>query len=48
MTDWRSRWEDGHYVVVVGLTGERVYVMDPSVRRATHISRAGNFSLLAP
>ena len=32
VTDWRSRWEDGHYVVVVGLTGERVYVMDPSVR----------------
>ena len=32
VTDWRSRWEDGHYVVVVGVTAERVYVMDPSVR----------------
>jgi len=30
--DWRTNWEDGHYVVVVGLTDERVYVMDPSVR----------------
>jgi predicted double-glycine peptidase len=32
VTDWRSDWEDGHYVVVVGVTGDRVYVMDPSVR----------------
>ena len=30
--DWRTNWEDGHYVVVVGLSHERVYVMDPSVR----------------
>jgi predicted double-glycine peptidase len=30
--DWGTNWEDGHYVVVVGLTDERVYVMDPSVR----------------
>jgi predicted double-glycine peptidase len=32
VTDWRSDWEDGHYVVVVGITSDRVYVMDPSVR----------------
>lgn len=32
VTDWRSHWEDGHYVVVVGVTEDRVYVMDPSVR----------------
>jgi predicted double-glycine peptidase len=32
VTDWRTNWEDGHYVVVVGLSAERVYVMDPSVR----------------
>jgi predicted double-glycine peptidase len=32
ITDWRTRWEDGHYVVVVGLSRDRVYVMDPSVR----------------
>lgn len=32
VTDWRTNWEDGHYVVVVGLTRDRVYVMDPSVR----------------
>jgi len=30
--DWRTNWEDGHYVVVVGLSRDRVYVMDPSVR----------------
>jgi len=32
VSDWRASWEDGHYVVVVGVTGDRVYVMDPSVR----------------
>jgi ABC-type bacteriocin/lantibiotic exporter with double-glycine peptidase domain len=32
VTDWRTNWEDGHYVVVVGLSRDRVYVMDPSVR----------------
>jgi len=32
VTDWRANWEDGHYVVIVGLADDRVYVMDPSVR----------------
>ena len=32
VTDWRANWEDGHYVVIVGLSDDRVYVMDPSVR----------------
>jgi len=32
VADWRTNWEDGHYVVVVGLSRERIYVMDPSVR----------------
>jgi predicted double-glycine peptidase len=32
VSDWRTDWEDGHYVVVVGLSRDRVYVMDPSVR----------------
>jgi predicted double-glycine peptidase len=32
VTDWRSHWEDGHYVVVVGVSDDRVYFMDPSVR----------------
>jgi ABC-type bacteriocin/lantibiotic exporter with double-glycine peptidase domain len=32
VASWRTRWEDGHYVVVVGISAERVYVMDPSVR----------------
>lgn len=31
-TDWESDWEDGHYVVLVGLDDARVYAMDPSVR----------------
>jgi predicted double-glycine peptidase len=30
--DWRADWDDGHYVVVVGVSGRRIYVMDPSVR----------------
>ncbi len=29
---WRTDWEDGHYVVLVGLDAGRVYVMDPSIR----------------
>jgi predicted double-glycine peptidase len=32
VADWRTHWEDGHYVVVVGLDRDRVYVMDPSIR----------------
>ncbi|HEX4404163.1 MAG TPA: hypothetical protein VH560_05000, partial [Polyangia bacterium] len=32
IADWRTSWEDGHYVDVVGVDGTRVYVMDPSVR----------------
>ena len=32
VADWRVNWEDGHYVVIVGLFADRVYVMDPSVR----------------
>jgi ABC-type bacteriocin/lantibiotic exporter with double-glycine peptidase domain len=32
VTDWKTSWEDGHYVVVVGLSPDRVFVMDPSVR----------------
>ncbi|MBS2030652.1 MAG: C39 family peptidase [Deltaproteobacteria bacterium] len=27
---WRDAWEDGHFVVVVGLDAERLYVMDPA------------------
>jgi len=32
VSDWRSDWDDGHYVVIVGVSRNRVYVMDPSVR----------------
>jgi predicted double-glycine peptidase len=30
--DPATGWEDGHYIVVVGLDDERIYAMDPSVR----------------
>ncbi len=29
--DWKNTWEDGHYVVVVGLDNQYIYVMDPSL-----------------
>ena len=29
---WQDHWEDGHYVVLVGMDDRNVYVMDPSVR----------------
>ncbi len=32
VSDWPSDWDDGHYVVIVGVGSRRVYVMDPSVR----------------
>ncbi|HEY4393896.1 MAG TPA: cysteine peptidase family C39 domain-containing protein [Polyangia bacterium] len=54
VTDWRSHWEDGHYVVVVGLSDDRVYFMDPSVRtgyaylpRAAFVDRWHDYDLEA-
>lgn len=32
VADWKANWEDGHYVVIVGVSDDRVYVMDPSIR----------------
>lgn len=29
-TPWKDRWEDGHYVVLIGIDDHYVYVMDPS------------------
>ncbi len=29
-TPWRDRWEDGHYVVLVGMDSRLAYLMDPS------------------
>jgi predicted double-glycine peptidase len=43
VTDWRSHWEDGHYVVVVGVAGDRVTVMDPSVRSGYAYLRRDQF-----
>jgi len=43
ITDWRASWEDGHYVVVVGLTRDRVFVMDPSVRTGYAYLRREDF-----
>lgn len=28
--DWKNDWEDGHYVVLVALDEQNVYIMDPS------------------
>src|SRR5262249_22957552 len=28
-TSWATDWDDGHYVVVVGLDGANIYTMDP-------------------
>lgn len=33
-TPWKDRWEDGHYVVLVGMDSHFVYVMDPSAHGA--------------
>jgi|SRR5262252_41774 len=41
--DWQANWEDGHYVVIVGLTDDRVYVMDPSVRTGYAYLPRGQF-----
>ncbi|HVV16453.1 MAG TPA: cysteine peptidase family C39 domain-containing protein [Polyangia bacterium] len=41
--DWRASWEDGHYVVVVGLSRDRVFVMDPSVRTGYAYLRRNDF-----
>jgi len=39
--DPATEWEDGHYVVVVGLDAGRVYAMDPSVRTGyAYLSRS--------
>ena len=32
VADWSAAWDDGHYVVLVGMDAGRVYLMDPSVR----------------
>jgi len=31
VADWSEVWDDGHWVVVVGLDDEKVYVMCPSI-----------------
>jgi len=28
--DWKNKWDDGHYVVVIGYDEQNIYVMDPS------------------
>jgi ABC-type bacteriocin/lantibiotic exporter with double-glycine peptidase domain len=43
VADWSASWEDGHYVVVVGLSRERVFVMDPSVRTGYAYLRRPDF-----
>jgi predicted double-glycine peptidase len=29
--DWENKWEDGHYVVLIGIDAEYAYFMDPSM-----------------
>jgi predicted double-glycine peptidase len=43
ISDWGASWEDGHYVDIVGLDAERVYVMDPSVRTGYAYLPRGEF-----
>ncbi len=43
VADWSTTWEDGHYVVVVGLSRDRVFVMDPSVRTGYAYLRRPDF-----
>lgn len=39
--DWRTDWDDGHFVVVNGIDAQNVYMMDPSQRgNYTYIPRA--------
>lgn len=32
-TSWKDRWDDGHYVVLIGMDAEQAYFMDPSLDR---------------
>ena len=42
VASWRTHWEDGHYIVIVGLSPDRVYVIDPSVRTGyAYLTREG-------
>jgi ABC-type bacteriocin/lantibiotic exporter with double-glycine peptidase domain len=34
VTDWKNNWEDGHYVVLVGMDEHFAYFMDPSAHGA--------------
>jgi predicted double-glycine peptidase len=31
--DWENKWEDGHYIVLIGIDAENAYFMDPSMDR---------------
>lgn len=30
-TDYRAQWNDGHYVVLIGMDSDRIYFMDPAI-----------------
>jgi predicted double-glycine peptidase len=40
---WADRWEDGHYVIVLGLDAASVYVEDPSLLGCRGIIPRGEF-----
>jgi predicted double-glycine peptidase len=43
VVDWSAAWDDGHYVVLVGIDDRRVYVMDPSLRTGYGYLPRGEF-----
>ena len=43
VVDWSAVWDDGHYVVLVGIDDRRVYVMDPSLRTGYGYLPRGEF-----
>lgn len=40
---WSDRWDDGHYMVVVGLDKENVYFEDPSILGSVGVIPRGEF-----
>jgi len=41
---WANEWEDGHYMVVIGLDEKNVYFEDPSILAAGDLFRARSSS----
>lgn len=37
-TDWENNWDDGHYVVAIGYSKNRMYFEDPSSIKRTYLT----------